>query len=125
MIRLGEDEFADLVEQAMAEVPDEFRPFLENLTVDVEARPDAEVVGRFGPGARQRLLGLYRGVPLPGKSVSAPVDWPERVTVYQRNIERICGTRAEAVRQIRRTVLHEIGHHFGLDEAALRRLGYG
>lgn len=124
-MRLSDDEFARLVEEALASLPAEFESYLANITVDVESEPDDEVVEEFGPQSRRDLLGLYRGVPLTHKSVSAPVDWPERVTVYQRNIERYCRNRRSMVREIRRTVLHEIGHHFGMDEDDLHRLGYG
>jgi len=69
------------------------------------------------------LLGLYQGVPLTRKSVSAPVDWPGRVFVFQRNIEAVCNSREEIVRRVRTTVLHEVGHHFGLSEEDLAKLG--
>jgi predicted Zn-dependent protease with MMP-like domain len=59
------------------------------------------------------------------RHVEDPYRYPERIVIYQRNIERICRTREQMVNQIRKTVLHEIGHHFGLSERQLRELGYG
>ena len=71
------------------------------------------------------LLGYYQGVPLTQKSVSAPFEYPERILIFQANIEACCRTRKEIVQQVRKTVLHEIGHHFGMDEDDLEELGYG
>jgi len=59
------------------------------------------------------------------RHVDVPYRYPDRIVIYQRNIERSCRTRERMVRQIRRTVLHEVGHHFGLSERQLRDLGYG
>ena len=77
-----------------------------------------------GVDNQQNLLGLYRGTPLTSRSVEQDTHLPDRITIYQRNIERMCGTRAEIIHEIRRTVFHEVGHHFGLDEDDLAELGY-
>ena len=78
----------------------------------------------MGLSEKSDLLGLYCGQPLTDRSVSQPVRWPDRILLYQRNVERICRTRAEVVEQVRITVLHELGHHFGLEEDDLEELGY-
>ncbi len=125
-IRLSEDEFAALAAEAVDSLPEEFRRRMENVSVEVAPRPTREQIGAAGDRAERRtLLGLYHGVPLTHKSVSAPWDWPERIYLFQRNIEAICRTRRQVVDRIRRTVLHEIGHHFGMDEDDLDALGYG
>ncbi|MFQ6048069.1 MAG: metallopeptidase family protein, partial [Phycisphaerae bacterium] len=66
----------------------------------------------------------YRGRPLTRRSVEHSGRLPEVVVIYQHNIERICHTAQQVIQQVRRTVLHEVGHHFGLDERQLRQLGY-
>jgi len=71
------------------------------------------------------LLGLYHGTPLTERSVEHMYRFPERIAIYQSNIQRMGRNRRQIVRQIRKTVLHEIGHHFGLDEDDLSELGYG
>jgi predicted Zn-dependent protease with MMP-like domain len=76
-------------------------------------------VGKHG------LLGLYRGVPLPERSVNQVVEMPARIILFKANIERACRGRSEMIEQIRITLLHEIGHHFGFDEEDLEELGYG
>ena len=124
MMKLSRSEFEELVREALAELPDAFRPYLENLSVEVEDTPsatDCEAVGIDDP---RSLLGLYHGTPLLLRSVEQPYRWPERIAIYQNNIQRICRTRRQIVRQVRKTVLHEIGHHFGLGEDDLRELGY-
>jgi len=123
MIRLTEDDFAELVNEAVESLPDEFRPYMENVVVEVRPRPTKRQLAslKLAPGAM--VLGLYRGVPLTRKTVTAPVDWPGCVAVFQRNIEAICNSRREIVERVRTTVLHEVGHHFGLSEEDLERLG--
>ena len=124
-MRLGPEAFSELVGEALADIPEGFRPYLEGVAIDVEDEPDDTVCRELRLRNRSSLLGLYRGTPLTERHVSAPYRYPDRIVIYQNNIERICRTRARMVRQIRRTVLHEVGHHFGLDEDQLRELGYG
>lgn len=70
------------------------------------------------------LLGMYHGTPLTEREFGLDGILPDRVVIYQRNLEAMCETREEIVEQIRITVLHEVGHHFGLDEDDLAELGY-
>ena len=123
-MRLTHEAFADAVSEALDSLPDDFRPYMEDLVVDIEDSPDDQTMAELGMKDRRSLLGLYRGVPLTNRSVGQMLRIPERIVLYQRNIERICRDRDEVVNQIRRTVLHEVGHHFGMGEAQLRRLGY-
>ena len=124
-IRLTQEEFAELVDQAVASLPEAFRPYMENVAVDIQLRPTRRLLESIKLSRRSTLLGVYQGVPLTKKSVSAPWDWPEGILIFQRNVETVCDSREEIVEQVRKTVLHEVGHHFGLSERDLRRLGYG
>jgi len=112
------------VADALRDVPAEFRPYLENLAVDVEPSPSRRTLHSVGLTDPHGLLGLYEGTPLTERSVEHGLRLPERVVLYQDNIQRVCRDRREVVEQIRTTVLHEIGHHFGLDEDDLEELGY-
>ena len=123
--RVSEEEFARLVDEALASLPPEFQPYMENVSVEVRTQPDREMRESLNLEEDTLLLGLYQGVPLTKKSVTAPIEWPERVLIFQRSVEQVCRNREEIVAQVRRTVLHEVGHHFGLGETDLRRLGYG
>jgi predicted Zn-dependent protease with MMP-like domain len=107
-------EFEALVEQALNGLPRTFREKLTNIAIIVEDRPAEEPQSGL-------LLGLFHGIPRTEKSVffSSP---PDRIVLYQRNIEATCASDAEIRRQIRATLLHEVGHYFGLSEDELRNL---
>jgi len=106
--------FEALVAQALDGLPKTFREKLTNVAIIVEDRPPQEPDGGL-------LLGLFHGIPRTEKSVffSSP---PDRIFLYQRNIEAVCASDAEVRRQIRETLLHEVGHYFGLREDELRGL---
>jgi predicted Zn-dependent protease with MMP-like domain len=112
-MRIPPQEFERLVAQAIESLPAEFREKLENVEVIIEQR--------YPPGTP--LLGLYYGVPLTQRSVWAAHLLPDRITIFQGPIESICRTREEIVAQVRRVVLHEIAHHFGISDQRLRELG--
>jgi len=106
-------EFEAVVTQALHGLPRAFREKLTNVAIIVEDLPPKEVENEG------LLLGLFHGIPRTEKSVfySSP---PDRIFLYQRNIEAVCATEAEVRRQIRATLLHEVGHYFGLSEEELR-----
>jgi predicted Zn-dependent protease with MMP-like domain len=124
VIRLSDDEFGSLVTEALDSLPDEFRRHLANVVVEVEDLPDRRTVRRMGRGSLRGLLGLYQGVPLTHRSVEHSGHLPDRITLYKTNIESCCDSNEEIVEQVRRTVLHEVGHHFGLEEDELEANGY-
>lgn len=124
-MRLSADAFAALVEEALAEIPESFRAYMADIVVDIEPMPDRATCEGAAFEDPRELLGLYRGTPLTERHIEQDRHLPDHVTIYQRNIERYCHNRREAVEQVRRTVLHEVGHHFGLDEDDLTEMGYG
>lgn len=123
-MRVSTDEFERLVREAIAEIPESLRSLLDNVVVDVESSPSAEDLAELGIDDPTELLGLYHGTPLTERGVELELQLPDRVTIYQRNIEELCETPKEIVEQIRTTVLHEIGHYFGMDEDDLFDVGY-
>ena len=124
VIRLSEEEFEALVERAIDGLPPEFERRLENVVVEIDDLPDRRTARELGLRDRRSLLGLYHGVPLTQRSVEYSGRLPDRITIYKQNIEACCSSREEVVEQVRTTVLHEVGHHFGLDEGDLRAKGY-
>lgn len=126
-LRLEPEDFWELVDRAVADLPKMFRQKLENISIAVEDYPSDEVLRSLRPRPpRHGLLGVYIGVPYtarPGFPVTGMM--PDRIELYQRNIEGICRTREEVVEQVRQTIIHEIGHYFGLDERTLRSLESG
>jgi predicted Zn-dependent protease with MMP-like domain len=121
---LSDDQFGALVDEAVDSLPAEFQPYLENVVIEVEDRPDRHTARRLGLRSRRSLLGLYHGVPLTGRSVEHSGRLPDRITIYKENVEAACSSTEDVIEQVRVTVLHEIGHHFGLDEDDLASKGY-
>lgn len=117
MIRLTREDFEQIVEQAYVSLPDKFRDMVENVAVIVEDVPGPEG-GRF---EGKHLLGLYVGTPLTHLPPGA-FHYPPKIYLYQENIQIICDTPQEIEKQIRQTLLHEIGHHFGMTEAQLEEI---
>jgi len=123
MIRISQADFDRAVQRALDGVPDEFRPYLENVVIEVRGRPDAAFMREHD--VPDDILGIYIGVPLEEKGPElAPTPLPDRIVIFRDNLCEMCDSREELVDEIRITVLHEIGHHFGLDEDRLEELGY-
>ena len=121
--RVSKRRFGELVEEALAELPEEFQEFLEEVPVEVWDRPSLRQKRGLGRGGL--LLGLYVGRPRTERSVEDSGRMPDVIYIFQEPIEQVCNNEAELVGQVRKTVLHEIGHHFGMDEKDLDELGYG
>ena len=115
--------FEQLVAEAIESLPDDFKERLDNVAVVVEDLPSPGEARRHGRGGR-RLLGLYQGQPLTRRDSRYGMTFPDKITIYQLNLESICRTDAEAREEVRKTVLHEIAHHFGIDDSRLHDLGY-
>jgi predicted Zn-dependent protease with MMP-like domain len=123
MIHPSNAEFDRAVEQALKAVPNEFRPGLENVMIEVRRRPDIALMREYD--VPNDILGLYVGIPLEDKAAElAALPMPDRILIFRDNLCQMCDTWDELVDEIRITVLHEIGHHFGLDERRLEELGY-
>ena len=123
--RVSKAKFGELVEQALADVPPPFDELLEEVPVEIRDRATSEQRRRAKVGPGSLLLGLYHGTALTRRSVEDSGRMPDVIYIFQTDIEEVVNSEAELVEQVRVTVLHEIGHHFGLDEEDLRRVGYG
>lgn len=120
---LSEAEFEDAVADALDSVPQQFLDRLDNVVFQVVAEPTARQLEHAHGG---ELLGLYEGIALPERS--AGYGWgamPDRISIFSGPILRTSRTREEAVNQIHVTVIHEIGHYFGIDDDRLHELGWG
>jgi predicted Zn-dependent protease with MMP-like domain len=119
--------FESLVADAVDSLPQEFLDRMENVEVVVEEWPDADDlldVGLAG-NAKYALLGLYHGVPQTQRGLYY-MALPDRISIYKGPIESLAGKDPEAIReQVRRTVIHEIAHHYGISDERLRELGWG
>ena len=122
-MRFSPETFETLVAQALDSLPDEIQGWLDNVAVVVAQRPTPEQLAQAGLGPGNLLLGLYTGVPKTSRGFTYGEIVPDKIVIFQRPIEQVCRTPAQVRAQVRQTVLHEIGHHFGLDEAQLRDAG--
>jgi predicted Zn-dependent protease with MMP-like domain len=117
-MRVPPEEFEALVEQALDGLPEEFAELLENVVVMVEEEPDPEDLEALGLeplAAGEELFGLYQGIPQDARDTQY-MGLPDRVVIYRGPILRACDNRRQVIREVRDTVVHELGHHFGLDE---------
>lgn len=114
--RLSAAEFDRAVEEAMRIVPEQFRTALRRVPVFVELEPPAD---------EPELLGLYEGVPLTERDEWSVGGMPDQITLFQGPLERQCASRAELLDEIAVTVVHEMAHHFGIDDERLHELGWG
>jgi predicted Zn-dependent protease with MMP-like domain len=123
MARMDRRRFEKLVEEAIASLPAEIRGKMDNVAVLVEDRPGPDETPRGGRRG-ELLLGLYRGQPLTARDSRYGMVLPDTITIYQANLEAISRNDDEIREEVRRTVLHEIAHHFGIDDERLHQLGY-
>jgi len=124
MAELSLSEFEALVAQALAELPEEIQQHLDNVAVAVAEWPSARDRARAGAGHSGELFGLYEGVPLTERGHHYNLVPPDRITIFRGPLQAAF-RRDKALReQVRRTVVHEIGHHLGMSEARIRELGY-
>jgi predicted Zn-dependent protease with MMP-like domain len=124
---MNREAFAQVVEEVLESLPAEFKQRLENIAILIEDVPANQrrrtLSQRPGPkpSPPQRLLmGVFEGVPRTKKSVFDLPMGPDRIVLYQKNIEAVCASEAEIRREIRLTVIHELGHYFGMSEDQLK-----
>ena len=113
MVEVDAERFEDMVTTALDGLPEEFGRLMSNVVVMVEHRP--------GPPG---LLGLYEGIPLTSRTTQYALALPDRITIYRQAICAMCQTVDEVADQVRRTVIHEVAHHFGIDDDRLDELGW-
>ncbi|OLF10426.1 metallopeptidase family protein [Actinophytocola xanthii] len=114
-VEMSRQRFEELVGDALDLIPDEFAAAMDNVVILVEDR-DPE---------QPTLLGLYHGVALTERTSTYGGVLPDRITIYREAILDICQTEEDVVEEVAITVVHEIAHHFGIDDARLHELGWG
>jgi predicted Zn-dependent protease with MMP-like domain len=114
MSPLDEDRFEELVADALDQLPDELAVLVDNVAVIIEDRDDED----------PDLLGLYEGVPLTEREAYGGMELPDRITIYRVPICAVAASDDEVVEEVLVTVVHEIAHHFGIDDERLHALGW-
>ena len=123
---MDREAFEKLVEKIFDQLPKKFQSSIENVRIIIEDYPSDSLTQQLRLSSREQLLGLYQGVPLPHRTSwygRSPVV-PDTISLYQKNIERRSRTDEELERNVRETLMHEIGHYFGMTEEEIRSAGY-
>jgi predicted Zn-dependent protease with MMP-like domain len=109
-------EFEELVQASLARIPSRFRKHLRNVAILVEDEPSARLLREMEIEPPDTLLGLYHGTPLPSRQWDYGNALPDTISLFQGPIERACDSDEEVVGTIGETLIHEVGHYFGLSD---------
>ncbi|MCJ7857141.1 metallopeptidase family protein [Corynebacterium kalidii] len=115
MIEVSDDDFEDLVDRGLRLIPRQLLDALDNVAIVVEDHNEDD----------PSILGLYHGVALTERSVEWPTFLPDKISIYKDALCRYCSSHEQLVDEVAVTVVHEIGHHFGIDDERLHELGWG
>ena len=115
-VKMTRERFEELVSEALDEVPQQLLDLMDNVVILVEDEPPAD---------DPDLLGLYEGHALTDRGWDYSGVLPDRITIYRRPILRVCESEDDVVEEVAVTVVHEIAHHFGIDDERLHELGWG
>jgi predicted Zn-dependent protease with MMP-like domain len=123
---MDRQEFEAIVEEIFEQLPQRFHDAIENVAIVVEDYPNGETVNKLHLRSKYDLLGLYQGIPLTVRTTSYGMNAviPDRISLYQKNIESHCSNDKELRAKIYEVLIHEIGHYFGMNEEEIRAAGY-
>ncbi|MEE9286255.1 MAG: metallopeptidase family protein [Dehalococcoidia bacterium] len=121
---MRQQEFEEHVTRALDGLPPLIQERMENVEVLVAQWATREQLVASELSSRYQLLGLYEGIPLPERSTQYGMVLPDRITIFQGAVEAMCRSEEQLEGEIRRTVVHEVAHHFGIDDDQLRAMGY-
>ena len=124
MIKVTPEEFHEMMEEAIETIPQEFKDKIDNLAFIVEPYPSEDDLDRLELNDGYSLLGLYSGIPYTGRSTWYAGVTPDRIILFQENIQMRCNTIPQLKEMIRETVVHEVAHYFGMNEDEVRAAGY-
>jgi predicted Zn-dependent protease with MMP-like domain len=121
--RISRKDFEEIAVDAIRRIPDRFRELFKNISVIVEDYPDDEIISQMGV-SREEILGLFSGEEYGDKAsfFRAPSPYSDTIHLYQKNIEAECDSEEELKEEIRLTILHEVGHYFGMSEEELEEI---
>jgi len=121
-MKVTEEEFEELVSEAIRSLPKKFKEKMENIVVAIESLPSQELLMEMKIKSPYGLLGLYRGIPYTRRGIWYRNVMPDKIIIFKKPIEVRCRNKDEIKESVRRVVVHEIGHYFGLGEADLRKI---
>jgi predicted Zn-dependent protease with MMP-like domain len=122
---MDRERFEALVAEALEDIPEPFHAHLETVSVVIEDEPSAELLREMGLNPhRDTVFGLYEGTPLAERALDETLVLPDRITIFFRPLVRSFRTPAAIRREVRKTVIHELGHYFGLEDDDIEAEGY-
>ena len=121
-MKVTEKEFEELVTEAINSLPEKFKKKMENVAIAIEELPSQGLLMEMKIKSPYGLLGLYRGIPYPRRGIWYRNVMPDKIIIFKKPIEVRCRNKEEIKESVRRVVIHEIGHYFGLGEADLRKI---
>lgn len=124
MYTISEDIFQNYVDEAIETIPVNFKDKLENIIFIVEDYPSESDIEKLGLKNKYTLLGLYSGVPYTHRNTWYGGTVPDRIILFQKNIEAVCSYESELKEKIREVMVHEVAHYFGMNEDEVRDAGY-
>ena len=123
-MKLPRRRFESLVARALDQIPEPIARHMSNVDVVVEDWPTREQHEELGLAPDEWLFGLYEGASLLERGITTDPILPDKITIFKGPLEAACKTEEQIADEIRRTVVHEVAHHFGIGEARLHELGY-
>lgn len=120
---MDSDQFEGLVLEALESMPEMFHEALDNVEIVIEQWPAWNTMRMAGVRSKFELLGFYHGVPLTERTTNYGLVSPDKISIYQKPIEAQCSTPQEVRALVHRVVLHELAHHFGIDDDRLHEIG--
>ncbi|MBM3860417.1 MAG: metallopeptidase family protein [Verrucomicrobia bacterium] len=122
-MQISASQFEKLVDEGLELIPGEIRRFMENVQIVIEDHPSDDLLDDLGVPEDETIYGLYEGTPLTERT-SDYCAFPDRIIIYRRPLLEDFDAPEELRREVARTVVHEVGHHFGIDEERLAELGW-
>ena len=119
---MQQGEFEKLVEEAVADLPEEIRQKMKNVAITVDQNPTREQLGKIGVRQGDFLLGFYEGTPETAWGKGFGGNLPDKITIFQESIDRFAKTPEDIKKMVKNVVWHEIAHHFGFKEKEVRKL---
>jgi predicted Zn-dependent protease with MMP-like domain len=122
-MKISRDEFEKLVAEGLTIIPEEIRAYMNNVEITIEEEPSSQLREEMGLAPDETLFGLYTGTPLTERGTEYS-GLPDRITIYRRPLLEEFEDPLDIRREVARTIIHEIAHHFGIDEERLLELGW-
>ncbi|MBM3701392.1 MAG: metallopeptidase family protein [Actinobacteria bacterium] len=120
---MEKNKFEEIILDTLKNLPDKFKDKIKNLSIVIEENDISEVLENNKDVRTKYTLGLYQGLPATKRAGRINI-LPDKITIYKKSLEEISRSDKELEKNIKKVILHELGHYFGLDEKKLRRLGY-